>query len=81
MSHTFLSRTPPHRGIPQPRTQVHSSQFTVYMLYIVNLLYYALCTVQYIERPQEAKYIECWPCPAFNILLNKYFPAGEPGDR
>ncbi len=24
---------------------------------------------------QEAKFIECWPCPPFDILLNKYFPA------
>ncbi len=31
--------------------------------------------------PQEAEYIECWPCPPFNILLNKYYPAGEPRDR
>jgi hypothetical protein len=23
--------------------------------------------------PQEAKYIECWPCPPFDSFLNKYF--------
>ncbi len=28
-----------------------------------------------IQLPQEAKYIACWPCPTFYILLNKYFPA------
>ncbi len=30
---------------------------------------------------QEAKHTECWPCPPFDILLNKYFPAGQPGGR
>jgi hypothetical protein len=30
----------------------------------------------YIGTSQEAKYIECWPCPPLGILLNKYFPAG-----
>ncbi len=28
------------------------------------------------DLTQEAKYIECWPCPPFDTLLNKYFPAG-----
>jgi hypothetical protein len=27
---------------------------------------------------QEAKYIECWPCPPFHIFLDKCFPAGYP---
>jgi hypothetical protein len=22
------------------------------------------------------EYTECWPCPLFDILLNKYYPAG-----
>jgi hypothetical protein len=22
------------------------------------------------------EYTECWPCPLFDIFLNKYFPAG-----
>ncbi len=26
--------------------------------------------------PHETTYIECLPCPLFDILLNKYFPAG-----
>jgi hypothetical protein len=31
--------------------------------------------VQYwSDVPTE--YTECWPCPLFDILLNKYFPAG-----
>ncbi len=30
---------------------------------------------------QTTEYTECWPCPLFNILLNKYFPAGQPSDR
>jgi hypothetical protein len=27
------------------------------------------------------EYSECWPRPLFDILLNKYFPAGQPSDR
>jgi hypothetical protein len=27
------------------------------------------------------EYTECWPCPVFDIFLNKYFPAGLPSDR
>jgi hypothetical protein len=30
--------------------------------------------VEIRELPTE--YTECWPCPLFDILLNKYFPAG-----
>ncbi len=25
---------------------------------------------------EYTEYTECWPCPLFDILLNKYFPAG-----
>ncbi len=25
---------------------------------------------------KSTEYTECWPCPLFDILLNKYFPAG-----
>ncbi len=27
------------------------------------------------------EYTECWPCPLFYILLNKYCPAGQPSGR
>jgi hypothetical protein len=27
-------------------------------------------------RVKLTEYTECWPCPLFDILLNKYFPAG-----
>ncbi len=29
----------------------------------------------------NTEYTECWPCPLFDILLNKYYPAGQPGGR
>jgi hypothetical protein len=25
---------------------------------------------------KSTEYTECWPCPLFDILLNKYIPAG-----
>jgi hypothetical protein len=25
---------------------------------------------------QTTEYTECWPCPLFDIVLNKYCPAG-----
>ncbi len=27
------------------------------------------------------EYTECWPCTLFDILFNKYFPAGQPSGR
>ncbi len=27
-------------------------------------------------RGTTTEYTECWPCPLFDISLNKYFPAG-----
>ncbi len=27
------------------------------------------------------QYTECWPCPLFDILLNKYYPAGQTSGR
>jgi hypothetical protein len=27
------------------------------------------------------EYTECWPCPLFDILHNKYFPGGYPSGR
>jgi hypothetical protein len=24
--------------------------------------------------------VECWPCPPFDLLLNKYYPADWPND-
>jgi hypothetical protein len=29
----------------------------------------------------STEYTECWPCPLFDILLNKFYPAGLSGGR
>jgi hypothetical protein len=29
-----------------------------------------------VTRGMTTEYTECWPCPLFDISLNKYFPAG-----
>jgi hypothetical protein len=38
------------------------------------------CTLLYIYSAEpvviETESTECWPCPLFDILLKKYFPAG-----
>jgi hypothetical protein len=39
---------------------------TMYSAYANNM--------EVVVFTQEAKYIECWPCPSFDILL--YFPVG-----
>jgi hypothetical protein len=30
----------------------------------------------HVGTGRTTEYTECWPCPLFDILLNKYFPAG-----
>jgi hypothetical protein len=42
------------------------SAFVMYSTHVLSLW----------NKPQEAKYTECWPGPPFDILLNKNFPAG-----
>jgi hypothetical protein len=32
-----------------------------------------VCTMLILDTTE---YTECWPCPLFDILLKKYFPAG-----
>jgi hypothetical protein len=31
---------------------------------------------QRVGQGGGTEYTECWPCPLFDILLNKYYPAG-----
>jgi hypothetical protein len=46
---------------------------------VVGHTVYRLYSTTFIEKmykTQEAKYTECWPCLRFDILFNKYYPAG-----
>jgi hypothetical protein len=46
------------------------------VLHVLRLLYNIAYIVQCPQVATPTEYSECWPCPLFDILLNKYFPAG-----
>jgi hypothetical protein len=50
----------------------------MYIMYIIYIpLCLNMCTVHvYTLNAPNTEYTECWPCPLFDILLNKYYPAG-----
>jgi hypothetical protein len=39
------------------------------------------CQGTYTQDVGTTEYTECWPCTLFDILLNKYVPAGYLTDR
>ncbi len=57
-----------------------------------SILYVCICVLNgtraFVDNVQEEKdgvgvteYTECWPYSLFDILLNKYYPTGQPGGR
>ncbi len=42
----------------------------MYSMYVTSV------DVHFETGAGTTEYTECWPCTIFDILLNKYFPAG-----
>jgi hypothetical protein len=56
----------------------YQGKYDVYVVLVAKIPF--ICTVQYIHNKitlhnmvLSTEYTECWPCPLFDILLEKYF--------